>query len=158
MSKKRVMFVCLGNVCRSPLAHAVFQKIIDDKNLSDSYKIESSGTCAYHVGEQADERIRKTAGERGVIINHKSRQIFRYDLEDYDYIFAMDKNNYLGICRLTSNDELLSHIHMFRDYDPLGKGDVPDPYYGGQKGFDSIFEMVDRTCREIVKLIEEDKI
>lgn len=148
------MFVCLGNICRSPLAHAVFQKLVDDRDLSSSYVIESSGTCAYHVGEQADSRMRNTAAEQGVKVNHKSRQIFRYDLEDYDYIFAMDNNNYQGIRRLTSNQELLSHVYMFRDFDPQGQGDVPDPYYGGQKGFENVFNIVNRTCAYILDQME----
>jgi len=151
------MFVCLGNICRSPLAHAVFQKLLEDRELGGSYFVESSGTCAYHVGEQADERMRKTASERGVYVNHKSKQIFRFDLEDYDYIFAMDHNNYLGLRRLTSNEELLSHVYMFRDYDPEGKGDVPDPYYGGPSGFENVFDIVDRTCNNILNLLEEGK-
>ena len=152
------MFVCLGNICRSPLAHAVFQKLVDDRNLTDSYVVQSTGTCAYHAGEQSDSRMRITASDRGVQINHKARQIFRYDLEDYDYIFAMDKNNYLGIRRLTTNEDLLKHVFMFRDFDPIEKGDVPDPYYGGQKGFDDVFDIVNRTCSNILNLLEEDKI
>jgi protein-tyrosine phosphatase len=158
MSVKRIMFVCLGNICRSPLAHTVFQKMVDERGLKESYSIQSSGTCAYHAGEQSDERMRKTASDHGVYINHKSRQIFRYDLEEYDYIFAMDHNNYLGIRRLTSNEELLKHVYMFRDFDPLEKGDVPDPYYGGDLGFETVFTMVDRTCENILKLLEEDKL
>jgi len=152
------MFVCLGNICRSPLAHAVFQKLVDDRNLRDSYIVQSTGTCAYHAGEQSDSRMRKTAADRGVQINHKARQIFRYDLEEYDYIFAMDKNNYLGIRRLTTNEDLLKNVFMFREFDPVEKGDVPDPYYGGQKGFDDVFDIVNRTCGNILNLLEEDKI
>lgn len=152
------MFVCLGNICRSPLAHAVFQKQVDERQLTDLYIVQSTGTCAYHAGEQSDHRMRKTAADRGVNINHKARQIFRYDLEESDYIFAMDKNNFLGIRRLTSNEELLKNVYMFRQFDPLESGDVPDPYYGGQKGFDTVFDIVDRTCRNILDLLEEDKI
>jgi protein-tyrosine phosphatase len=158
MSKKRVMFVCLGNICRSPLAHAVFQNLVDERGLGDSYAVESSGTCAYHAGEQADSRMRKTAAERGVSINHKSRQIFRFDLEDYDSIFAMDRNNFLEISSMTSNKDLLRKVHMFRDFDPVGKGDVPDPYYGGQKGFENVFDIVSRTCSNILNLLEEDAL
>lgn len=152
------MFVCLGNICRSPLAHAVFQQLINDRKLGDSYFVESSGTCAYHVGEQSDIRMRKTASERGVQIDHKARQIFRFDLEEYEYIFAMDRNNYQGIRRLTSNENLLKRIYLFRDFDPVEKGDVPDPYYGGQNGFDDVFDIVDRTCRNILDLMEEGKV
>lgn len=152
------MFVCLGNICRSPLAHAVFQKLVDDRNLGDSYVVQSTGTCAYHAGEQSDERMRSTAADRGVKINHKARQFFRYDLEEYDYIFAMDNNNFLGIRRLTTNEDLLKHVYMFRDFDPIEKGDVPDPYYGGQKGFDNVYDIVDRTCRSILDQFEENKI
>ncbi len=157
MRINKVMFVCLGNICRSPLAHAVFMKIVDNRGLSDSYHVESSGTCAYHVGEKADPRMRETAKQKGVDINHKSRQIFHFDLEEYDYIYAMDRNNYLDLISLTSNKELLKKINMFRDFDPSGQGDVPDPYFGGQKGFDDIFDMVERTCNEILNSLEKGR-
>ncbi|MBI9100055.1 MAG: low molecular weight phosphotyrosine protein phosphatase [Spirochaetaceae bacterium] len=152
------MFVCLGNICRSPLAHAVFQEMVNERGLEDHYSVQSSGTCAYHAGEPADSRMRKTALGRGIKINHKARQIFRYDLEEYDYIFAMDKNNYQNIRRLTTNEDLLKNVFMFRQFDPLTPGDVPDPYYGGQSGFDDVYDIVDRTCSHILDLLEEDKI
>lgn len=152
------MFVCLGNICRSPLAHAVFQKMVDEKGLSDQYTVQSSGTCAYHVGEPSDSRMRSTASRKGVKINHRARQMFRYDLEDFDYIFAMDSNNYKAIRRLTANEELLSHVRMFRDYDPQGPGDVPDPYYGGQEGFETVFNIVERTCSQILDRIEAGEV
>lgn len=158
MSVKRVMFVCLGNICRSPLAHAVFQKMVVDRDLSEFYIVQSSGTCAYHVGEQSDPRMKKTAAERGVNINHKARQIFKYDLDEFDYIFAMDNNNYRDIRSLTTNEDLLQQVYMFRQFDPIESGDVPDPYYGGQKGFNTVFDIVDRTCKNILNLLEEDKI
>ena len=152
------MFVCLGNICRSPLAHAIFQKMVDDRNLSDLYIVQSTGTCAYHAGEQSDSRMKATAADRGVDINHRARQIFRYDLDEFDYIFAMDKNNYKDVRSLTTNEDLLKHVYMFRQFDPVECGDVPDPYYGGQKGFDTVFDIADRTCRNILDLLEEDQI
>lgn len=155
MKVKRVMFVCMGNICRSPLAQGIFQKMVNDRGLNDAYFIESSGTCAYHVGEQADSRMRKTASYNGIQLNHKSRQIFRYDLEDSDYIFAMDQNNYQGIQNLTTHRELLMNLYLFRDFDPIGNGDVPDPYYGGQEGFDDVFDIVLRTCTVILDKMEE---
>lgn len=158
MSIKRVMFVCLGNICRSPLAHAVFKQIVEERGLSDLYEVQSSGTCAFHVGERSDSRMRQTAREHGVIINHRARQIFRCDLEDFDYIFAMDHNNYNNIRRLTANKELLSHVHMFRDYDIEGSGDVPDPYYGGQAGFEKVFAIVKRTCMNILDKMETGEL
>lgn len=148
------MFVCLGNICRSPLAHAVFQEIVNERELSDGYEVQSSGTCAYHVGEPSDSRMKQTALDHGVKIKHRARQIFRCDLEDYDYIFAMDHNNYSNLRRLTANEGLLARIRMFRDYDPEGPGDVPDPYYGGQEGFETVFSIVKRTCDNILDLME----
>lgn len=158
MNVKRVMFVCLGNICRSPLAHAVFRKLVDDRNLSDRYEVQSSGTCAYHAGEQSDSRMRMTAQERGVVIKHRARQILRCDLEEYDYIFAMDRNNYRNIKRLSANEELLSRVRLFRDYDPEGPGDVPDPYYGGQDGFNDVYKIVERTCSNILDLMERGEL
>ncbi|MBB6481630.1 low molecular weight protein-tyrosine-phosphatase [Spirochaeta isovalerica] len=158
MSVKRVMFVCLGNICRSPLAHAVFQEIVNQRGLTDQYEIQSSGTCAYHVGEPSDSRMKKTALDHGVKIKHRARQIFRYDLEDYDYIFAMDHNNFNNLKRLTANEGLLARIRMFRDYDPEGPGDVPDPYYGGQEGFENVFTIVQRTCDHILDLMESGEL
>jgi len=152
------MFVCLGNICRSPLAHAVFREIVEERGLSDRYEVQSSGTCAYHVGEPSDSRMRKTAAIHGVKINHRARQIFHCDLEDFDYIFAMDGSNYKNIRSLSGNRELLSRVRMFRDFDPQGPGDVPDPYYGGQEGFETVFAIVKRTCENVLDLMESGEL
>lgn len=84
--------------------------------------------------------------------------MFRYDLEDFDYVFAMDNNNYKAIRRLTANEELLTHVRMFRDFDPMGPGDVPDPYYGGQEGFERVYDIVERTCLGILDSLESGEL
>lgn len=144
----RVMFVCLGNVCRSPLAHAVFESKANDAGLS--VEVESSGTSAYHVGDHADRRMRSTAARHGVTIDHRSRQLEPGDLDSYDLLLAMDSENLRDIRRMRGARDATADIRLFREFDPVGPGDVPDPYYGGPDGFETVFEMVDRTAEALV--------
>ncbi len=153
-----IMFVCLGNICRSPLAHAVFQHLVNLKNLSSQFNLDSSGTSAYHIGEPADSRMIMTARNYGILIDHLVRQFKRPDFERYDLIMAMDRQNYSDIIRLSSNEKDHQKVKLFREYDPkltLVK-DVPDPYFGGENGFDNVFKIVSRTCENLLSVIMKD--
>ncbi len=159
------MFVCTGNICRSPLAHRLLEKELDQRGLSDQVEVESSGIGAWHVGEDADSRMRRTAGKHGVALHHPARQLSRQDVADYDLLFAMDQGHYREVISLSSED-IREKLYVFRQFDPevTSKGqpllrkhvpDVPDPYYGGAQGFEDVFTMVERTCRVIVDRIAQ---
>ena len=148
----RVMFVCTGNICRSPLAHAVFSQKARKAGLGNRFVIESSGTTAYHEGDQADPRMRKTARAHNVRIDHRARHFSVHDFENYDLILAMDRSNLASLRRMASNGEADGKLKLFRDFDPEASpnAEVPDPYYGGPDGFEHVYEMVDRTCDSLL--------
>jgi protein-tyrosine phosphatase len=148
----RILFVCTGNICRSPLAHAVFESLLAERGLAHRYEVESAGTTAYHAGDNADPRMRKTAAGHGVHIDHLARQISRDDLEHYDMILAMDRENRDAVLRLARNGEGAKKVRLFREFDPEGGPghEVPDPYYGGSDGFERVFRIVDRTSRGLL--------
>ncbi len=148
---KKIMFVCLGNICRSPLAHAVFEHIITEQGTEDRYLVDSSGTIGYHRGEPADGRMRETALARGVRIDHRSQQLNARHLREFDLIICMDAQNKSDVLQLAEDDHQLEKIQMLRDYDPQGPGDVPDPYYGGKKGFETVFDIVMRSCQALYR-------
>jgi len=160
MKKKRkfkVMFVCLGNICRSPLAHAVFSEMLEKKGLKNDYLVESAGTSAYHQGEQADARMRETARAHGVEIDHKARQLQCSKLDEYDLILAMDRHNLEEILKLAGNERQKNKVRLFREFDfeSNSQKDVPDPYFGGRDGFETVFSIVERTVESLIEEIEE---
>jgi protein-tyrosine phosphatase len=148
----KVLFVCLGNICRSPVAHAVFEHLLQQINLQDIIKADSAGTAAYHAGEKADSRMRATALEHGVDITHIARQFRRSDFDSFDLILAMDSQNMRDILKIAVNDEQRSKVKLFRTYDPQAGSnmDVPDPYYGGAEGFENVFVIVERTGKVLL--------
>jgi protein-tyrosine phosphatase len=156
MKSYSIMFICSGNICRSPLAHGVFEHLVKDDRLKKYLEVESSGTGAYHVGEQADSRMRQTASSHGVRLNHRSRQLIQQDFVDYDLLLTMDSHNYRDAKDLCRSGEERSKIRMFRDYDPEGRGDVPDPWYGGLEGFEDVWTIVHRTCLSLLEKIRKE--
>lgn len=156
--KIRIMFVCLGNICRSPLAEGVFRKLVHDHGLEDRFEIRSTGTGGWHVGNCADPRMVATAKRHGVDLDeHVGDQFKQMDLETYDHIFVMDKSNLNDVLFLDRDDRYGHKVRLFREFDPEPDDfQVPDPYYGGQDGFDHVYEIVDRTARTVLhRLIEE---
>ncbi len=151
----RVQFVCLGNICRSPLAEGVFRHLVTEQGIASEFVIASSGTGAWHVGQAPDSRMQKTAYAKGVDISRqRARQFKSGDLEDFDHILAMDQSNLQNILRHDAHGEYTDKVHLFREYDPEpGDYDVPDPYYGGDQGFETVFRIVDRTCRQFLDQI-----
>lgn len=151
-TKINIMFVCMGNICRSPLAHAVFEKMVQDQGLGDRFHIESAGTINYHAGEPADPRMRATAAQHGVIVDHRANHLSPADLDTYDIILAMDRDNLSNIRALVQQPEQLEKIRLFREFDPEGgpNAEVPDPYYGGPAGFEQVYQMVERTSRALL--------
>ena len=154
LDRYKILFVCTGNICRSPLAHAVFAQIVEQDGIGLQFLLESAGTHGYHIGEDADPRMRETAARHGYAFSHPARQVRASDLEEYDLIFAMDRGHYRHLRAMTTDDSQLAKIRMYRDFDPEGSGDVPDPYYGGQRGFEEVFDMVLRTSRSILEALQ----
>jgi len=154
----RIQFVCLGNICRSPLAKAVFRNKVEEAGLDDHFEISSSGTSNYHVGEKADNRMRQTAERHGLSLeDHRGSQFQAEDLEAYDHIFAMDKSNLNDILHLDEDDEYGAKVRLFREFDPEpGDYQVPDPYHGGREGFENVYDIVERTSDMLLhRLVEE---
>lgn len=154
---KKIMFVCMGNICRSPLAHAVFEHKVKERGLEAYYDVESSGTYGYHAGEDADARMRKTAADHGIVFHHPAQKFESRFLDDYQLVLAMDQSNYDDIRYSASGHPNLNRVHKFREFDPKGSAhdDVPDPYYGGAQGFEKVFAMVDRTCENLLDHLEK---
>lgn len=146
----RIMFICTGNICRSPLAHGVLETLVEENGLDSLVFVESSGTDAYHAGEQVDSRMRATASRHGMKLNHRSRQLTAEDLREYDLLLTMDYRNFQKTTALAKNPEELRKVRMFRDFDPDGPGDVPDPWYGDMDGFEEVWTIVERTCHSLL--------
>jgi protein-tyrosine phosphatase len=147
----RVLFVCLGNICRSPAAEAVFQRQLVSAGLSDGFDVESAGTGSWHIGELADRRMRLAAARRGIAMTSRARQVSAGDFERFDHIFAMDRA-YLHVLLKQAPAAHREKIRLFRDLDPEGAGeDTPDPYYGGSEGFDEVLDIVERTSASLLQ-------
>ncbi|PEN13620.1 protein tyrosine phosphatase [Longibacter salinarum] len=154
----RIQFVCLGNICRSPLAEVVFRDKVEEKGLKEKFDIESSGTGDWHVGEGADSRMRQTADEFGHSLeDHRAQQFQAADLEAYDHVFVMDKSNLNDVLYFDEEDRHSGKVRLFREFDPNpGDYQVPDPYYGGDEGFKNVYDIVSRTSEVILeRLIAE---
>ncbi len=154
----RILFVCLGNICRSPLAEGVFRRQVERAGLSSQIDIDSAGTGSWHVGEAPDTRMQATSSERGVDISQQqARQVTLADLARFDHIFVMDKDNLSDVLSLDPDGRHHHKVRLFREFDPEpGDYQVPDPYYGGADGFGLVFDIAERTASMILhRLVEE---
>tara|TARA_R110001599_G_scaffold353273_1_gene591371 strand:- start:9819 stop:10301 length:483 start_codon:yes stop_codon:yes gene_type:complete len=155
MSKVKVLFVCLGNICRSPLAEGIFRKKVEERGLEAHFTIDSCGTSNYHIGEQPDGRTIKNARKNGVSLNHHGRQFTVQDFYDFDYIVAMDSNNVRNIESIRSVDNS-KQVRLMRSYDEALNKDVPDPYYGGENGFQEVFDIIDRSAEGLLDFVMKE--
>ena len=154
--KIKVLFVCLGNICRSPLAEGVFQSLVDEKRLNHKFEIDSCGTSAFHVGEPADNRMREVAFNHGVSLTSRARQFSPSDFDTFDYIIAMDQSNKKNMLSTINKDPKAS-LFLMRDFDLTDKSaDVPDPYYGGLAGFENVFQIVYRSSENLLNHIQHE--
>lgn len=146
-----VLFVCMGNICRSPTAHGVFRRLVAEANLLDRIEIDSAGTHAYHVGERPDPRACETALGRGLDIRDlRARCVEAADFHAFDYVVAMDADNHAHLARLCPPG-LESKLSLLMDFAPdFPQREVPDPYYGGRRGFDQVFDMVEEAARGLL--------
>ncbi|MBT1702767.1 low molecular weight protein-tyrosine-phosphatase [Chryseosolibacter indicus] len=154
MKEIHVLFVCLGNICRSPLAEAIFKNKIKQKGLEQHIFSDSCGTSNYHIGDSPDPRTIANATKNSIIIEHCGRQLCEADLEKFDLILAMDSSNFQNILRLPNSKNLQHKVKMMRDFDPFGEGDVPDPYFGGETGFQEVFDILDRSMENLINHLQ----
>ncbi|WP_281066859.1 low molecular weight protein-tyrosine-phosphatase [methane-oxidizing endosymbiont of Gigantopelta aegis] len=158
MSEERikVLFVCMGNICRSPTAEGVFRALVEQRQLQHLFHIDSAGTHAFHVGEEPDPRAQKAAGERDYDLSGiRARKVIYGDFEDFDHILAMDNENF-AILTEACPEEHLHKVQYFMDFAPhVGERDVPDPYYGGSYGFERVLDMVEEASIGFINHILE---
>ena len=155
--KYKILFVCLGNICRSPSAHGIMESLIDKNNLSDHFLIDSAGTYAGHSGELPDSRMRAHASKRGYKLTHRSRPVSSQDFEEFDMIIAMDDSNYNNLKRLAPDLESEAKIYRMLDYSQsLDYDHVPDPYYSGAEGFEIVLDLLEDACGNLLKELRED--
>jgi protein-tyrosine phosphatase len=149
----RVLFVCLGNICRSPTAEAATREALIDAGVANRVVLDSAGTGGWHVGRPPDRRMRVAAAEDGLALRGSARQVTTEELDDWDLILAMDRENLTDLRAMARDDDIRSRIRLFRDYDPDADGtDVPDPYYGGRHGFTEVV----RICRAAADGLVDD--
>jgi protein-tyrosine phosphatase len=151
----RVCFVCLGNICRSPTAEGVMRHLVDRAGLADQIEIDSAGTGAWHAGEPADARARESAARRGLRLDSIARQVTREDFDRFNYLVAMDRANVTDLERMAPGRDVLDKILLLRAFDaraPAGAG-VPDPYYGGETGFEEVLDICEAACRGFLEYL-----
>lgn len=155
---KRILFVCLGNICRSPTAHGVFAKFVQDVNLTERIYIDSAGTGNWNVGKPPDMRTQKVALQRGYDLSAlRARQIQLDDFENFDLILAMDKQNYRDLYSLAPTHHR-HKVQLFLDYGESEIKEVPDPYYGESEGFIEVFDLVENAAKSLLdRVIKELK-
>ena len=154
-----VLMVCLGNICRSPMAEGVFHHLLQEEGLDDYVRVDSAGTGSWHVGESPDIRSIRTAAGHGVTLTGSARQLQSEDFRIFDYIVAMDRSNLENIEGFRDGSGGDAALYLLREFDPEGGpgAEVPDPYYGGPGGFEDVYQMVERACRGLLDHILEEE-
>lgn len=151
---KRVLFVCMGNICRSPTAEAVFRELVRRRGLEARIEVDSAGTIGYHTGDLPDARMRAAAKKRGYTLDSRARQVNHADLRDFDHVLAMDKDNLFHLHSLDARGQQEAKIALLTDYLRDGRTDhVPDPYYGGPEGFENVLDLVEEACEGLLDKI-----
>jgi protein-tyrosine phosphatase len=155
---KSILMVCLGNICRSPLAEGVLRHKLEEAGIKD-VKVDSAGTSDYHVGDHPDSRSMKNAKQHGIDISKLcGRQFTQKDFDAFDLIYVMDASNYQNVIALARNESDKAKVDLLLNAKWPGKNiAVPDPYYGSGDGFENVFQLVDQACEEIVKKIKDQK-
>ncbi len=147
----KLLFVCLGNICRSPSAENIMNHLIKKEGLEDKIICDSAGTSSYHIGSPPDSRMKSAAKKRGINLKGKARQFEEFDLEFYDLILAMDKSNYQNILRLDYKKKYSDKVKLMCDFATQHTDkEVPDPYYGGESGFDYVIDLLLDSCSELL--------
>lgn len=156
MSPKSILFVCMGNICRSPMAEGVFHSILKREGRTHEYNIDSAGTIGYHTGELPDSRMRKHASLRGYTLNHLSRKVTCNDFEVFDLLVAMDDANFDDLCDLASSTEEKNKVVKMTGFcQKHTASHIPDPYYGGDSGFEHVIDLLEDACEGLYNSISK---
>ena len=152
MEKKKILFVCMGNICRSPSAEAVFKGLVKNERLENKFEVDSAGTIAYHAGERADRRMQSHAVKRGYSLDSISRKFNPHtDFDYFDMIIGMDAENIFSLKKFARNHDDLEKIHLMTDFSREREYDeVPDPYYGGEEGFELVLDLLEDACEGLL--------
>ncbi len=158
----RILFVCLGNIIRSPLAEALFKKMARERGVAHKYEVDSAGLGPWHVGEPADPRMRRVAARHGVTYDEHRARLFRTtDLDDFDLILVMDRDNWARILGMAAHrPEHRAKIRFLREFDPEGgpEAEVPDPYYDGLEDFERVYRIIERSVAGLLDALEQGRV
>jgi len=160
MREKKILFVCMGNICRSPTGEGLMKHLVAERGLDGRIEIDSAGTISYHTGNPPDARMRAAASRRGYDLEGEARQIEPADLGHFDLIVAMDRENLAGIRELAEEHpgRARAEVKLLSDFLPPGSPpDVPDPYYGGERGFEVVLDMIEAACPAILDHLLESE-
>jgi low molecular weight protein-tyrosine phosphatase len=150
----RILFVCMGNICRSPTAEGVMRRLLREEGLEDAVTLDSAGTGGWHAGAPPDERAVAAARARGTTLDGEARAVTAADFDRFDLLLAMDRENERDLLARAPDDEARAKVRLLREFDPAsvatGDLDVPDPYYGGPHGFDHVLDLVEAACRGLL--------
>lgn len=151
MSPKSILFVCMGNICRSPMAEGVFLHILKREHRVKDFVVDSAGTIGYHAGELPDSRMRVHAAKRGYTLESRSRKVTRQDFEKFDLIVAMDDANFDDLCDMATTIDEKNKIVRMTDYCTKHQAThIPDPYYGGERGFEYVIDLLEDACEGLL--------
>jgi low molecular weight protein-tyrosine phosphatase len=157
MSVKRLLFICMGNICRSPAAEGVMKHLVEQRGIADNYFIDSAGTIGYHIGEAADARMQRSALARGYSLTSQSRQIKAADLKTFDLILCADRSNFYDVQSLDRTGQYSDKIKLILDYGTDENFDeVPDPYYGGTQGFEQVLDLLEDSLTHLIDDLENE--
>lgn len=151
-NKHKIMFVCLGNICRSAAANGIMEQFVEREGLQDKIKIDSAGTYGGHAGELPDSRMRAAAANRGYSLTHRSRKVREDDFYDFDMLIVMDDSNYENVARLAPERKYLNKVYRFVEFSRNHPqwSYVPDPYYEGREGFELVLDLLEDGCQTLL--------
>lgn len=154
-SPPRILFVCMGNICRSPAADGVMHHLVREAGLEDQVEIDSAGTIGMHAGKLPDSRMRKAASRRGYDLTHRARQVVASDLDNFDLVLVMDAFNRSDVEQLVGRAQRHARIRLFCEYcQHHDHTEVPDPYYGGEAGFEEVLDLMEDGCAELIQRLK----
>lgn len=156
MAIKKVLFICMGNICRSPTAEAVFTQLVKDKDVSKEFMIDSAGTLSYHAGSKPDRRSRRAGKKRGLVMDHlRARQVVAEDYDKFDWLVVMDEDNRSNLQRMFPDKSQEKVVSMMRYAPDTGYDEVPDPYYGQGDGFELVLDLLETACEGFYEFLSE---